>query len=59
LNGVWGSGPRNIFAVGAFGALLHYDGLSWLKLDSTTDRYFFAVWGAGSSSFVVGEGGAI
>ncbi|KYF94687.1 hypothetical protein BE20_05885 [Sorangium cellulosum] len=52
---MWGSGPRDVFQ---FGELLHYDGTSWLKLDPTTDRIFYAVWGTGKSSFVVGEGGA-
>jgi hypothetical protein len=59
LYGVWGSGPRDVFAVGERGTFLHYDGISWLKLNSTTDWNFSAVWGAGSSSFVVGGGGAI
>lgn len=26
LNGVWGTSPNNVYAVGRFGRILHYDG---------------------------------
>ncbi|WP_437718353.1 hypothetical protein WMF45_19170 [Sorangium sp. So ce448] len=59
LGGVWGSGPRDVFAVGSGGALLHYDGISWLTLNSTTNSTLNAVWGQGRISFVVGQDAAI
>jgi len=29
LQSVWGTGPKDVFAVGDHGTVLHYDGQSW------------------------------
>ena len=36
LYGVWGSGPKDVFAVGSNGTILHYDGRAWKPLTSGT-----------------------
>jgi hypothetical protein len=56
---VWGSGPSDVFAVGARGVLLHHDGLSWLKLTSETLVDFENLWGQHRTFFAVGGEGAI
>lgn len=35
--GVWGSGPSDVFAVGYQDTILHYDGSSWIVMDSGQD----------------------
>jgi hypothetical protein len=32
LRAIWGSGPTDIFAVGAQGAIFHYDGTAWSQM---------------------------
>lgn len=56
---MWGSGPEDVFAVGLNGELLHYDGISWLRIDSETTSALFGIWGQGRTFFVVGEHGTI
>ena len=29
LDGVWGSSSQDVFAVGAYDTILHYDGKAW------------------------------
>jgi hypothetical protein len=72
LYSVWGSGSNDVFAVGSSplgergydGALLHYDGASWIFMEGpgvgtqggSVQVYFFSVWGtSGSDVFAVGE----
>ncbi|MBN2571859.1 MAG: hypothetical protein JXA68_06995 [Ignavibacteriales bacterium] len=45
LMGVWGSSPNDIFAVGFEGTILHYDGVSWTKMESNTTANLVDVWG--------------
>lgn len=62
LNGIWGSGPDNIFAVGAGSGPLHYDGTSWqeIELEPEDDLSLLGVWGADADTvFAVGAKGAI
>ena len=33
---VWGTGPRDIWAVGDFGALVHFDGVAWTPIQTGT-----------------------
>jgi len=42
---VWGSSPKNIFVVGQAGLILHYDGSTWLELNSPTTEHLYKVWG--------------
>jgi hypothetical protein len=47
LFGVWGSGPHDVWAVGASGTILHWDGSAWSGTPSGTTEEIRAVWGSG------------
>ncbi|RPJ61789.1 MAG: hypothetical protein EHM23_05675 [Acidobacteria bacterium] len=60
LFGVWGSAPDDVFAVGAKGTILHYDGSSWTDMDPHTGTGFNGVWGTSSTNVLaVGTGGTV
>jgi hypothetical protein len=60
LAGIWGTGPRDAFAVGRGGAILHWDGESWTAMTSPTNLDLFAIWGsARDNAFAVGSKGTI
>ena len=64
LNSVWGSNASNVFAVGASGTILHYNGNAWSKMTSGITSLFppalNGVWGAGANDvFAVGDSGTI
>ena len=60
LQAVWGSGPNDVFAVGSYGTILHYDGIEWQVMDSGTTQNLNGVWGSsGADVFAVGSGGTI
>ena len=55
-----GSAPNDVFAVGAQGTILHYDGATWTAMISPTTRFLRAVWGSsGTDVIAVGGGGTI
>jgi hypothetical protein len=57
LLGIWGSGPRDVFAVGNRGTILHYDGSAWSAQTSGTVEELHGVWGSGPGDvFAVGSG---
>ena len=56
LRDVWGTSPRNVFAVGDGGAVLHYDGRQWQTAPKLTQDALLAVHGADARS-VVAVGG--
>ena len=49
LEAVWGSSESDVFAVGANGTILHYDGFEWLSMTSNTSNYLTCVWGSASN----------
>ena len=54
---MWGSGPNDVFAVGANGTILHStnDGASWHAQTSGTTQTLYGVWGSGPNDvFAVG-----
>ena len=60
LYAVWGSSSSDVFAVGQGGAIQHYDGSAWSRMDSGTSNDLHGVWGDSSSDvFAVGHGGTI
>ena len=60
LNGVWGTSPTNVFAVGGEGTILHFDGANWSPMASNTSNTLNAVWGTSASDvFAVGNMGTI
>jgi hypothetical protein len=47
LGSVWGSSRSNVFAAGNSGAIVHFDGTSWTKMESGTTENVLGVWGTG------------
>lgn len=46
LESVWGSSATDVFVVGLGGAILHYNGSGWTRMESGTDHDLYAVWGS-------------
>jgi len=46
LNGVGGTGASDVFAVGDYGTILHWDGDSWSGMTSGVEVWLSGVWGA-------------
>ncbi|MBV69780.1 MAG: hypothetical protein CMH52_00395 [Myxococcales bacterium] len=42
---VWGTSADNVYAVGAKGTILHFDGRSWRQQNSGTARDIISLWG--------------
>jgi len=60
LEGVWGSGPGDVFAVGDGGFIVHFGGSAWSAMTSGTQQLLSGVWGSGRDDvFAVGDGGTI
>jgi hypothetical protein len=60
LNAIWGSSPRDIYAVGEYGMVLHSDGQKWEVLRYGQEDGLSDVWGSSSTDvFVVGRDGII
>ncbi|AKV03978.1 hypothetical protein AKJ09_10641 [Labilithrix luteola] len=49
LTAVWGSGKNDVWAVGSNGAVLHWDGASWVTTPTKRTNTFNAVWGSGAN----------
>jgi hypothetical protein len=56
LTAVWASASNNVFAVGLEGTILHFNGSAWTKMETSSKRNLFDVWGFGSSD-VYASGG--
>ncbi|KPA15074.1 hypothetical protein MHK_004719, partial [Candidatus Magnetomorum sp. HK-1] len=57
LNDVWGSSSSDIYAVGTYGTLIHYDGTEWNSIFVDNSPNLYDVWGTGSNDvFVAGNG---
>jgi len=63
LNGVWGFSHQDIYAVGVYGRIIHYDGNKsylWKGQISGTSKWLYDVWGPHKGDiFAVGQGGTI
>ncbi|WP_394822270.1 hypothetical protein [Pendulispora albinea] len=59
IHAAWGNGPRNIWATGDDGLILHYDGAAWTAQDSGTTHSLNAVRGHGNQVFVGGRKGTL
>jgi cysteine-rich repeat protein len=61
FDGIWGSGPSDIFAVGEAGNVVYFDGATWSTMDQTaTTADLFSVSGNGPSDvYASGDRGTI
>jgi hypothetical protein len=56
LHGIWGSSPSAVFAVGAGGTILKYDGYSWTSLGSgSISSNLWNLWGSSASDLIAGS----
>lgn len=53
---IWGTGADHLFAVGALGVILYYDGQSWAQVSTGTADDFVSLWGR-SDEEIVAVGG--
>ena len=60
IRGVWAVSASDVWAVGDFGALMHYNGTTWQAVDSPVNDHLYAIWaGSAQDIFAVGDGGRI
>jgi hypothetical protein len=60
LNAIWGSAPDDIWAVGDYGAIVHWDGQAWSAVPSGTTYILSGVWGSGRDDvWAVGSFGTV
>ncbi len=59
LRGLWGSSENDIFAVGANGRVVHYDGASWSVMPSAASGDLLTVWGASPADVFAGGSSGI
>jgi hypothetical protein len=59
IGGAWGSGPRDLWLVGASGTILHFGG-KWRAVTSPTEADLRDVWGSGANDvWAVGDRGTV
>ncbi len=62
---IWGTSSTDIFSVGGddsprVGAIFHFDGSEWVRMEIPTENELNRVWGSGSDDvYAVGENGTI
>ena len=55
VNKLWGTNKNNIYAVGVLGAIAHYNGVSWRRIESSTNLGLTDIWGgANNEIYTVG-----
>jgi len=62
LNDIWGSSSTDIYVVGDNGLILHYDGTTWIRMESGTKNNLYGVHGVAGTPprvFAVGEKGTV
>jgi hypothetical protein len=60
FSAIWGTGPTDIWAVGADGAAAHFNGQGWVTMSTGAHTTLRAVWAAGPRDvWVVGDEGLI
>lgn len=60
LMSIWGASESSVFAVGAGGTILHYDGSAWTSFPADSSLHLTSVWGdAADDVFATGDGGKI
>jgi len=60
LDTVWGTSSSDVFTVGTYGTIIHYNGKSWSKMTSGTTDDLFGIWGSSPSDvYACGTNGII
>jgi hypothetical protein len=60
MTGIWGTGADNVWAVGFYGNVGHWNGSTFALAHNVTGQNLSAVWGTSSGEiWSVGEGGII
>ena len=60
LRDVWANSSSDVFTVGDFGTIVHFDGTSWSTMPSGTTNTLNSIWGSsGSDVYAVGANGTI
>ena len=60
LNAIYGFDSNDIFAVGEYGVILHYDGKSWANQESHVTHRLNRIWGSSHNNiYVSGDYGTI
>lgn len=55
LNALWGSAEDDVWAVGAKGTILHWQGSTWTQVHSPTTDTLYAIWGSSAKDvWIVG-----
>ncbi len=52
ISKIWGTSSSNLYIVGKSGAIAHFDGSTWTRMDSGTDVDLLDVWGSPDGSVV-------
>jgi hypothetical protein len=47
--GIWGTSSKDLFVIGNYGNIAHYDSETWQKIESGTTTTVTDIWGTGSS----------
>ena len=55
---VWGTAADNVYAVGAKGVILHFDGVQWRQQFAGTPRDIVSLWGTGENEILAVGGRA-
>lgn len=59
LGAVWGTGASDIWAGGANGALLHFDGYSWSRAAQPLRDRITAIGGRAGTAWAIGDSGLV
>ncbi len=54
VNKMWGDNANNIYCVGRTGAIYHYNGSLWRKIEAGSTATLWDIWGIGSEIYVCG-----
>ncbi|HEX2867149.1 MAG TPA: hypothetical protein VHO03_08900 [Ignavibacteriales bacterium] len=55
VNRIWGKDENNIYCVGYNGALFHYKGKEWEKIETGTNSDLLDIYGEGDNIFIAGS----
>ncbi len=60
FRGLWGMSATDVYAVGDYGTILHYNGSAWQPMSSGTNLRLFSIWGSSQESiYAVGDAGLV